>query len=121
MPPAREREPLRPADLPAPYGPDDSGEPGELGCLRLVLGVPLVILHLLSAACVTGAYMTRPNGVWDDGAYAGISAVCLVALALSALALLLTLTPSARRILGLWWMAPPLVLIGLAILRMKTL
>ncbi|MBZ6477199.1 hypothetical protein [Streptomyces griseocarneus] len=119
MPPVP-TEPQRPADLPPPYGPNDSGEPGELGCLRMVIGGPLVLLHLLSAFLVGSAYMVHPDGIWDDNAYTGISAVCFIALHVSGLALLLTLTRSARRTLGPWWLLPPVILILLAVLRVKT-
>ncbi|MFE7774060.1 hypothetical protein ACFU5O_09185 [Streptomyces sp. NPDC057445] len=105
--------PLDRSDL--PYHPDQ-----DKGCLRWVMGVPLVILHLLSAGLLLAAFVTRPGGDWDDGAYAGIAAACLTVFACSGLALAVTLVPSVRRTMGPWWLAPPVAMILLGALRMAT-
>ncbi|MFJ8646393.1 hypothetical protein ACIRNI_09730 [Streptomyces sp. NPDC093546] len=103
-------------DLPhLPYDPEQ-----DRRALRWVLGVPLVILHVLMAGLCFAVYRTEPQGVWDDGAYAGIDAVCLVVLFLGSWAALLTLLPSRRRVLGLWWLAPPLALMFLTVVRAAT-
>ncbi|MEU7277447.1 hypothetical protein AB0A69_01435 [Streptomyces sp. NPDC045431] len=103
-------------DLPhLPYDPEGDRTP-----LRWVVGVPLVILDVLMAGLCFAAYRTQPQGVWDDGAYAGIDAVCLFVLFLGFWAVLLALLPSRRRVLGRWWLVPPLVLMLLVVVRAAT-
>ncbi|MFE0699289.1 hypothetical protein [Streptomyces sp. NPDC058872] len=76
------------------------------------MAVPLVLLHAIAAWWVYLALTLRPAGGWDDGARAGIELSCALALALAAsgLALLIASLPSARRALGSWWRAAPLLL-----------
>jgi hypothetical protein len=83
---------------------------GEQGCLRWVLGVPLVILYLIAGWFCWTALTIRPSGPWDDDARAGIVLSCVLTIAAASLAMLITLTPSARRALNRWWLAPPVVL-----------
>jgi hypothetical protein len=83
---------------------------GEQGCLRWVLGVPLVILYLIAGWFCWTALTIRPSGPWDDDARAGIVLSCVLTIAAAGLALLITLTPSARRPLHRWWLVPPVVL-----------
>ncbi|MBW5481234.1 hypothetical protein [Streptomyces bambusae] len=94
--------------------------PEDRGCLRWVLGVPLTLIHLLNAFFVYSAVAFSPQGDWDDQGYAGLGAVCLASVALSVLGVLITLIPSVRRAMGLWWFAPPVVLAVIAIIRVKT-
>ncbi|MEW2418560.1 hypothetical protein AB0953_33435 [Streptomyces sp. NPDC046866] len=95
--------------------------PEDRGCLRWVLGVPLGLVHLLNAGAVFAALYAGPQGAWDHQGHAAVGAMCLVSMFLSALGLLITLIPGVRRAVGLWWLAPP-VLLGLtAFLRGETL
>ncbi|MFC9296443.1 hypothetical protein ACFTWH_12380 [Streptomyces sp. NPDC057011] len=95
--------------------------PEDQGCLRWVLGLPLGVVHAVNAFLVYSALRYGPQAEWDDQGYAGTTAVCLLALALSVLGLLITLIPTFRRTLGMWWFAPPLVLGAIAWIRMATL
>nr|WSX50441.1 hypothetical protein OG409_16685 [Streptomyces sp. NBC_00974] len=95
--------------------------PEDRGCLRWVLGVPLGFVHLLNFVAVCGALFAGPRGEWDDQGYEGVGAMCLVSVCLSVLGLLVTLVPSVRRTMGLWWFAPPLVLGLIAFVRGETL
>ncbi|MFG2993642.1 hypothetical protein ACGFZK_30825 [Streptomyces sp. NPDC048257] len=95
--------------------------PEDRGCLRWVLGVPLGIIHLMNGIAVFGALFAGPRGEWDDQGYEGVSAMCLVSVALSVLGLLITLVPGVRRAMGPWWFAPPLVLGLIAFVRGATL
>ncbi|NXY95984.1 hypothetical protein HYE82_16625 [Streptomyces sp. BR123] len=103
------------------YGRESIDLPEDRGCLRRVLGVPLVIVHLLNAFCVFSAVAFDPQGEWDDRGYTRIAAACFLALCLSVLGLLITAVPSVRRAMGLWWFAPPLLLGVVAYARMATL
>ncbi|MCX4822641.1 hypothetical protein OG883_22625 [Streptomyces sp. NBC_01142] len=90
----------------------------DRGCLRWVVGIPLVILYVLAAGLCYTALTIRPTGPWDDGAYAGIISSCLLAIAVSTVALLITVVPSSVRLaMGRWWLAPPLILAAVATLR----
>ncbi|MFB6979435.1 hypothetical protein [Streptomyces scopuliridis] len=82
----------------------------DQGCLRRVLAVPLVILHLLAAWCCSMALTIRPSGPWDDDAHAGIALASALTIMASALALLITAVPSVRRTMGPWWLVPPVLL-----------
>ncbi|WP_455362425.1 hypothetical protein [Streptomyces sp. SYSU K21746] len=96
-----------------PYHPDQ-----DKGCLRWVLGVPLVTLHLLAAGACYYALTIRPaNEAETDEADFGIAMMSVFVFSLSALALLITLVPSNRRALGRWWLVPPVALSLLASLR----
>ncbi|MGR3936490.1 hypothetical protein [Streptomyces sp. BRA346] len=89
----------------------------DQGCLRWVLAVPLVILHLIAAFFCYTALTIEPSGSWDDDARAGIVLACVLTLGASALAALITVMPSVRRVMGPWWLAPPLVLGAVAAVR----
>lgn len=89
----------------------------DRGCLRLVLGVPLVILHLLAGYCCYGALTIRPSGPWDEGALMGIELSCLLTIVLSAAALLITTASSVRRVMAPWWFAPPAAMTVVAVVR----
>ncbi|WP_405439167.1 hypothetical protein OG373_17560 [Streptomyces avidinii] len=95
--------------------------PEDQGCLRWVLGVPLGIIHLLNAVAVTGALFAGPQAEWDHQGYEGVAAMCFVSVSLSVLGLLITVVPSVRRTMGLWWFAPPLLLGLTAYIRGATL
>ncbi|MET9557625.1 hypothetical protein [Streptomyces sp. NPDC006645] len=85
------------------------------GCLRRVMAVPLVILHALATACCYSALTIRPSGTWDDDAYGAITLSCFLTIALSAVALLITVVPpSVRRAMGRRWLVPPLALAAIA-------
>ncbi|MFC9246869.1 hypothetical protein ACFT7S_23585 [Streptomyces sp. NPDC057136] len=92
-------------------------ETDDRGCLRRVLGVPLVLLHLMAAAFCWTALTIRASGPWDDGALAGIELSCMLTIAIGAVALLITAAPSVRRAMGPWWFAPPVALIATAVVR----
>ena len=92
----------------------------DRGCLRWVLAVPLVILHLLAAGSCYYALSIQPQAVWDADARDGIVSMCFVTIAISALALLLTFLPSVRRVMGAWWLAPPLILTVISAVRWGT-
>ncbi|MFH8625814.1 hypothetical protein ACH4A8_28665 [Streptomyces vietnamensis] len=96
---------------------DVAGTAGDDGCLRWVMAVPLVLLHAIAAWFVYTALTIRPAGSWDDEARAGIELSCVLAIAASGLALLITLLPSIRRAMGPWWLAPPLLLGAIAAAR----
>ncbi|MEU1483235.1 hypothetical protein [Streptomyces sp. NPDC005752] len=89
----------------------------DRGCLRLVLGVPLVILHLLAGYCCYGALMIRPSGPWDEDALMGIELACLLTIVLSAAALLITTASSVRRVMAPWWFVPPAFMALVAVVR----
>ncbi|WP_405790167.1 hypothetical protein OG753_24680 [Streptomyces sp. NBC_00029] len=95
--------------------------PEDRGCLRWVLGVPLGIIHLLNAVAVWAALFAGPRAEWDHQGYEGVSAMCFISVSLSTLGLLITLVPSVRRTMGLWWFAPPIVLGLIAYVRGATL
>ncbi|MFD9410832.1 hypothetical protein ACFWBN_27945 [Streptomyces sp. NPDC059989] len=95
--------------------------PEDRGCLRWVLGVPLTLIHLLNAFSVFAAVFVGPEAEWDHHGYENTAMMCLVAMCLSVLGLLITLIPSVRRAMGLWWLAPPLVLGLIAYIRGETL
>ncbi|MEU6864979.1 hypothetical protein ABZ924_17130 [Streptomyces sp. NPDC046876] len=86
--------------------------PEDRGCLQWVLGVPLGLLYLLEGWLCYGALVIQPTGGVNDRGATNISAACFFALCLSVIGLLITLIPTVRRTLGLWWFAPP-VLLGL--------
>lgn len=92
----------------------------DQGCLRWVLAVPLVLLHLVAAWFCYTALTIEPGGSWDDDARAGIVLSCLLTLVASGLALLITLAPSVRRTMGRWWLAAPVVLGVVAAVRWAT-
>lgn len=89
---------------------DGSLHRGDGRAIRWIVGVPLVVLNVVSVVLLYMALTIRPRGEWDDGAYSGIGASCLTALAASALALAISATPSNRHVMGLWWLPPPVTL-----------
>ncbi|MCJ1679262.1 hypothetical protein MTF65_18310 [Streptomyces sp. APSN-46.1] len=95
--------------------------PEDRGCLRWVLGVPLGLIHLLNALIVFAAVAVGPQGPWDDRGYTRIAAACFMSICLSVLGGLITLIPSVRRAMGVWWLAPPLLLGVVAYVRGATL
>ncbi|MFF4005810.1 hypothetical protein [Streptomyces sp. NPDC001717] len=95
--------------------------PEDQGCLRWVLGVPLGILHAINAFLVYSAVRFGPQAEWDDQGYAGTTAVSLLVICLSIVGILITLIPTFRRTLGLWWFAPPIVMGVIAWVRIATL
>ncbi|MFJ8661225.1 hypothetical protein [Streptomyces sp. NPDC093795] len=97
--------------------PDAAGAAGDDGCLRWVMAVPLVLLHTIAAWFVYTALTIRPAGSWDDEARGGIVLSCVLAIATSGLALLITFLPSIRRAMGPRWLAPPLLLGAIAATR----
>lgn len=103
----------------------DSGrtidQPKSRRWVRWVLGVPLGILHLLSAGGVYSAVRFGPLNEWDDQGYAGVTAMALFAIIFSVIAILITLIPPVRRTMGSWWLAPPVVLGVIAWVRIATL
>ncbi|MFK0232044.1 hypothetical protein [Streptomyces vinaceus] len=103
------------------YGPEGIDLPEDRGCLQWVLGVPLGLIHALNAVAVFAALYAGPQGEWDDQGYVGVAAMCLISMSLSALGLLITLIPAVRRTMGLWWLAPPLLLGLTALIRTQTL
>jgi hypothetical protein len=97
--------------------PTEATQSEDQGCLRQVLAVPLVILYLLAAGFCYYALAIRPSGTWDKDAYAGIVLSCLLTIVVSAVTLLITVVPSVRRVMGHWWMAPPLLLTAVSAVR----
>lgn len=93
--------------------------PGDdSGCLRWVMAVPLTILYAIVAFCCYTALSTRPSGSWDQDAYGAITLMCFLAIAVSALGMLVTVAPpTVRRAMGPWWLAPPLILSAIAVSR----
>ncbi|MGW7437368.1 hypothetical protein [Streptomyces sp. NPDC054849] len=100
---------------------ENTDVPGDRGRLRWVLGVPLGIIHLLNGAAVSLALFAGPQAEWDHQGYENVGAMCFLAVSLSVLGLLITLLPSVRRAMGLWWLVPPLVLGVIAWVRGATL
>ncbi|WP_265862468.1 hypothetical protein [Streptomyces sp. SKN60] len=93
-------------------------EDEDAGCLRWVMGVPLVMLHVIAAAFLCVALAVQPGGPWDHDAYTGIAMACLTTVLTNALALAITvLPPTVRRAMGPWWLAPPLVMGAVALVR----
>ncbi|MCX5013344.1 hypothetical protein OG765_20460 [Streptomyces sp. NBC_00555] len=103
------------------YGRESIDLPEDQGCLRWVLGVPLTLIHLLNAFWVYAAVRYGPQGEWDDRGYTRIATACLIGICLSVIGLLITLIPSVRRAMGLWWLVPPFVLGVIAWVRIATL
>lgn len=97
--------------MPEPIPPEDTR------AVRWIVGVPLVFLNVVAAAGLLGAFTFAPEGPWDDGAYAAIGAACACTVAASALALAVAAWPAHRRLLGPWWMLPPLGLGAAAVVR----
>ncbi|MFH8473586.1 hypothetical protein [Streptomyces sp. NPDC018000] len=93
--------------------------PGDgSGCLRRVMAVPLTLLYAIAAFCCYTALITRPSGSWDQDAYGAITMMCFLAIVVSGLGLLVTVVPSTvRRVMGPWWLAPPLSLSAIAVAR----
>ncbi|MEU6017468.1 hypothetical protein ABZ826_26500 [Streptomyces sp. NPDC047515] len=90
----------------------------DQGCLRRVTAVPLVILYAIAAGCCYYALTIRPSGVWDKDAYGAITLSCFFTIAVSAVALLITVVPpSVRRAMGRAWLLPPLALAAVAAVR----
>ncbi|MCA1272546.1 hypothetical protein LCE32_21235 [Streptomyces sp. 7G] len=82
------------------------------------MAVPLTILYALAAFCCYTALITSPSGSWDQEAYGAIALMSFLALALSALGLLVTVAPpTVRRAMGPWWLMPPLVISTVAAIR----
>ncbi|PKW11014.1 hypothetical protein SAMN05428944_1779 [Streptomyces sp. 1222.5] len=93
----------------------------DRGDVRRVLAVPVTLLTLVAAFFCWAALVTRPNGPWDDGAYAGVAAACLLTLAAAGAVTALWLFPSVRRAMGWAWAAPALTLAAVAALRLAWL
>ncbi|MET8174348.1 hypothetical protein [Streptomyces clavifer] len=88
------------------------------GCLRWVMAVPLGILHLLAVGLCYSAWTIRPSGVWDKDVNGAITLLCFLTIAVSIIALVITLAPpTVRRAMGPWWLGPPLLLSVIATLR----
>ncbi|MEU8764599.1 hypothetical protein [Streptomyces sp. NPDC048659] len=90
---------------------------GDDGWLRWVVAVPLVVLHAIAAWFVYTALTIRAAGSWDDEARAGVELSCVFAIVASGVALLITLLPSIRRAMGVWWLVPPLLMGAIAACR----
>ncbi|MEV5311973.1 MULTISPECIES: hypothetical protein [unclassified Streptomyces] len=99
-----------------PHLPDD-----DRGGLRMVLAVPLVLLTLIAGFFCWCALTVRPNGPWDDGAYAAIVLSCLLSVSAAAAAAALWLLPWVRRVAGWAWLTPALVVGGVAAVRWAVL
>ncbi|MFJ9682416.1 hypothetical protein ACIRP2_30840 [Streptomyces sp. NPDC101194] len=90
----------------------------DRGCLRRVMAVPLLILHAIAAGCCYYALTIRPSGIWDKDAYGAIALSCFFTIAVSAVALLITVVPpSVRHAMGRAWLVPPVVLAAAAAVR----
>lgn len=88
------------------------------GCLRWVMAVPLGILHLLATGLCYSAWTIRPSGAWDKDAYGAITLLCFLTIAVSVIALVITVAPpTVRRAMGPWWLAPSLIISVLATVR----
>ncbi|MFB6614728.1 hypothetical protein ACFCV9_11025 [Streptomyces sp. NPDC056367] len=98
-----------------------TGLRGKHPWVRWVAGVTLGLLHSLNAATVYLIVSAGPAGEWDDAGYAGTAAGALFAIVLSVIGVLITLIPPVRRSLGLWWLAPPVILGVIAWVRIATL
>ncbi|MFD6424917.1 hypothetical protein [Streptomyces sp. NPDC060198] len=94
--------------------------PGDEGCLRRVVSVPLAILYLIASFFLCTALSIRPSGGWDDEARAGIALSCvLTLLAGGAAAGIVALRPVCRAV-GWWWAAPALLMAVAAAIRWAT-
>ncbi|MFJ5272351.1 hypothetical protein [Streptomyces sp. NPDC088358] len=92
----------------------------DRGCLRLVLVVPLITLTLVAAYFCWTALTIRPSGPWDDDAYAGIVLSCVLTIGAAGAVAVLWLLPSARRIMGWWWVGPAVLSGVIAAIRWVT-
>ncbi|MEV0492070.1 hypothetical protein [Streptomyces atratus] len=92
----------------------------DRGCLRLVLAVPLILLTLVAAYFCWTALTIRPSGPWDDDAYAGIVLSCVLTIGAAGAVAVLWLLPSVRRIMGMWWVGPAVLLGVIAAIRWVT-
>ncbi|MFD7258486.1 hypothetical protein [Streptomyces sp. NPDC059874] len=98
-----------------------SGLPEKRPWMRWLAGVPLGLLHALNAATVYLIVSAGPAGEWDNAGYAGTATGALLAIILSVIGMMITLIPPVRRTLGLWWLAPPVILGVTAWVRIATL
>ncbi|KQX49670.1 hypothetical protein ASE09_22555 [Streptomyces sp. Root66D1] len=81
------------------------------------MAVPPPLLHLIAAGFLYTGLTIRPGGSWDDEAQAGIVLSCVLTIATSGFALLITLLPSIRRVMGPTWFALPLLMGAAAAVR----
>ncbi|MGW6869027.1 hypothetical protein ACWGHI_32675 [Streptomyces sp. NPDC054912] len=102
-----------------PYRRESVDLPEDRGCLRWVLGVPLVLLYVPAVyACFLALAMSPRSAhdpLRDDVRFAaGASiAVCFAGL-------LLTAVPVFHRTMGRWWYAGPFLLATVAYVRALT-
>ncbi|MEV8415100.1 hypothetical protein AB0P45_15970 [Streptomyces niveus] len=82
------------------------------------MAVPLVILYALAVGCCYYALTIRPSGTWDKDAYGAITLSSLFTIALSAVALLITvIPPTVRPAVVRGCLVPPLILAAIAAVR----
>ncbi|MFE7097998.1 hypothetical protein [Streptomyces erythrochromogenes] len=109
--------PYRDARLRLPR--EDVDLPEDRGCLRAVLGVPLVVLYVPAVFCCYLALAVRPASPYDqlrdDARFMGGFSVFLCLLGL-----LITITPLYRRTMGRWWFAAPVLIATTAYFRART-
>jgi hypothetical protein len=94
--------------------------PQDQGCLRWVLGLPLVVFCYLPALYFAyGALVLQPESRYDvmrdDARF-----MAEVSVGLCLTGLLLTAVPVFHRTLGRWWYAAPFLLAAVAFVRWQT-
>ncbi|THA80187.1 hypothetical protein [Streptomyces sp. A0592] len=109
--------PYRDARLRLPR--EDIDLPEDRGCLRWVLGIPLVVLYVPAVYSCFLALAMRPASPYDqlrdDARFMGGFSVFLCLLGL-----LITITPLYRRTMGRWWFAAPVLIATTAYFRATT-
>ncbi|MFF8260063.1 hypothetical protein [Streptomyces virginiae] len=93
--------------------------PEDRGCLRWVLGIPLVVLYVPAVYACYIAMAVRPDSPYDrlreDARFMGGFSVVLCLLGL-----LITITPLYRRTMGRGWFAAPVLIATIAYFRAQT-
>ncbi|MCX5199078.1 hypothetical protein OOK31_35220 [Streptomyces sp. NBC_00249] len=101
---------------------EDIDLPQDRGCLRWVLGVPLVLLYLPAAYLCYIALAMTPDGPPSpyDPERDTIRLTAGMSIGLCLVGLLLTAVPVFHRTMGRWWYAGPFLLAAIAYVRAQT-
>ncbi|MFD8980444.1 hypothetical protein [Streptomyces sp. NPDC059564] len=94
--------------------------PQDQGCLRWVLGLPLVVFCYLPALYFGyGALVLQPDSP-DDRMRDDARFMAEISVGLFFVGLLITALPLFHRTLGRWWYAAPFLLAAVAYVRWQT-